>query len=85
MEKIFKFFLPLLKRNINFEIDCLIEDFRKITKSYDGKICSICGVEQGSSMNGFKHFYCEHLTKSIDERLKKQKQILFKKVFLVTS
>jgi len=80
-----KYLKTIIKKDINWKLDSIIEKHKELSRSSDGMICQKCGVKQGSPMNGFARFYCEHLTQSIDELLKKYKQSVARDILLAIS
>ena len=71
----------LIKTRINQELDKMIAKSLKMFKESNGEKCKVCGVVQGEPLKGFKNYYCEHLGQSIDDKLKKWKDKVVKKVF----
>ena len=51
---------------------------------YDNKKCSKCGTTQGILNFGVKKYYCQHITDLIDNKLKKEKKEITKKIFAFT-
>ena len=49
------------------KIDNLLYNNLIFTKSFDGFKCRKCGIIQGLPNKGFKRYYCEHITKRIDD------------------
>lgn len=74
----------LIKNDLNNELDLLLEQERKMSLEYYGKICKKCGVKQGLENKGVKKYYCGHISARIDQRLKKESKKIFKKVFIFT-
>jgi hypothetical protein len=70
----------LKKVRIEEELDKNVLKHMELTIKHNGKKCNICGVIQGKSNKGFKRFYCEHLTKKIDKKIKKQNERVCLKV-----
>ena len=54
------------------KIDKLVYDNLIFTKSFNGIKCNRCGVIQGLPNKGFKRYYCEHITKRIDDYQKEE-------------
>lgn len=71
----------LIKNDLNNELDLIIKKSLTTYKESDGKVCLICGIKQGYSQNGFKKYYCTHLTNKIDNKLKKEKEKVTKKLY----
>ena len=73
--------LNYLKRiRIDEELDKVIIKHMKLTYGSNGTICNKCGIIQGESLKGFKRYYCDHLTKKIDKKLKKENKLIAMKV-----
>ena len=66
----------LSRVRIEEELDRIIHLHLKLTIESNGEICKKCGIIQGESFKGFSHYYCEHLTKEIDKRLKKRNDMI---------
>jgi len=56
------------------DLDNLISNRFKMIFSHDGEKCVKCGVVQGKPLKGFRKYYCEHLSKKVDKKLKKEKE-----------
>lgn len=69
------------KNNLDNELDNLIVKWLIIAKNYDGKTCKKCGSLQGSRFRGVDKYYCEHITKLIDKKLKKEKEKITMEIF----
>ena len=65
---------------IEEELDKLIVSHIKLTVEHEGKICKTCGIIQGKTSKGFEKYYCEHLTKKIDKKLKKENKLITMKI-----
>lgn len=72
----------LMKNDLNIELDHLIIKHLKLSKEYDGTKCNKCGFIQGTEYKGVKKSYCEHLTKKVDKKLKKEKINITKRIFI---
>ena len=67
--------LKYLERNeIKNEMDKLLFEYFKILNDYEGRPCKSCGFIQGTSANGFKKDYCDHITSKVDRKLKERKE-----------
>ena len=73
--------LNYLRRiRIENELDNIIITHLKLTNESSGIICKKCGIIQGKSFKGFNRYYCRHLTKKIDNELKKENRLIAMKV-----
>lgn len=72
----------LIKNDLNTELDKIIIKHLKLSKEYDGTKCKKCGFVQGTEYKGVRKSYCEHLTKKIDKKLKKEKINVTKRIFI---
>ncbi len=72
----------LIKNEINEELDNLFILSLIKFKQTDGKVCSKCGVIQGSSFKGWKKYYCKHIEKEINKELEKKERKI-KNKFLI--
>lgn len=75
----------LIRNDINSELDELIIKWLMIAKEHDNKPCKKCGLVQGTLNFGVEKYYCEHITKLVDNKLKKEKKEITKKIFLFTT
>ena len=67
----------LEKKRIEESIDLLRQDHAILTLKSKGTKCSKCGILQGSKYKGFDPYYCNHLSHSIDKKLRvKNKKVL---------
>ena len=75
--------LNYLKRiRLEQELDGLVIKDLKLTLASDGEFCKKCDIVQGEALNGFKKFYCEHLTNKIDRLLLPEKKEITEKIML---
>jgi hypothetical protein len=70
----------LRKIGIEEDLDKTLFFHLILTIKHNGEICKKCGIIQGQQFKGFRKYYCEHLTKKIDQKLKKQKESVTMKI-----
>lgn len=73
----------LIKGDINRELDKIIDVSLELFNKCNGEKCKICGITQGSSLKGFKKYYCKHKTEEIDKKMKKEKEKIVTKLLQV--
>lgn len=68
----------LLKDDINKELDSLIFEELIHYKNNIGKKCNICGIVQGNPYYGWNKYFCIHIEKEIDKKVKEEKEKITK-------
>lgn len=66
----------LRRIGIDNELDNIILRHLKLTYESNGIVCKKCGIIQGEPFKGFSKYYCEHLTKRIDKKVKKENKLV---------
>ena len=67
-------FLNLDRLKVEYDLNNIIKEHFSILSENEDKVCKRCGVIQGKPNKGFDKYYCRHLTKKIDNKLKKEKE-----------
>jgi len=75
----------LIKNDLNKELDKLFVTSLLLFKKFDGIICPICKIKQGSSFKGWNKYYCIHTEKKINKEIKEKQKKITDKIFLFTS
>jgi flavodoxin len=75
----------LIKKELDEELDNIFLLSVLMFKKCNGQKCSICGIVQGQPHKGWENYYCEHLEKEINKKLKEKKEKITKKIFLFTN
>lgn len=75
----------LIKNEINNELDNIFIISLFLYNKHNGEKCSSCGIIQGKPHKGWERYYCEHLEREINKKLKEKKEKITKKIFLFTA
>ncbi len=66
----------LEKLELQKRLDNLILKELVLLKKFDGQVCKKCGFVLGGSNKGVKKYYCEHVSKVVDDKLKAESESL---------
>lgn len=75
----------LIKNELDEELDEIFLVSLVLYKKHNGEKCPRCGIIQGQPHKGWENFYCKHLERTINEKLKEKKEKITKKIFLFTA
>ena len=70
----------LEKRELLEELDYSNIKYLLLTTKYEGYICKVCGIIQGKPNKGFQRYFCKHITKLIDNKMKKENKKIIEKI-----
>ena len=75
-----------LDRNeIDSYLDSLFLTSVLLFRKFDGEICPICKIKQGSSHKGWNKYYCKHIEQKVNQKLKKHNKEAMKKLSIFIS
>ena len=75
----------LIKNEINEELDNLFLLSLYHFLKFDGQICPICKIKQGSKYKGWNKYYCSHIEKEVNKKIKEKQKKITDKIFIFTS
>ena len=70
----------LNKVKLEAEMDDLFFDYVDLLSRCETQKCKVCGVIPGMPLKGFDKYYCDHIHRRIDRKLKRKQKGLSNKM-----